>query len=486
MEAIIDTLLQKRRPSVLVIGDVMCDVYIRGQVKRISPEAPVPILECLDRQEFLGGAANVACNLRALGCDVRLVGVVGADAAGQRIRQLLQENDIKDNWLLEDELRPTTEKTRLVAEQQQFIRLDQESRTPLRASIIEQALTTVRELMGEVDGVLCSDYQKGIFSSTFIEPLFSIAHAASQPIVVDPKLNDFSCYRGATVLTPNIKEVEHASGILQTGRPALESAAHVLLEQSQAQALLVTRGKEGMSLFHPPNLPLDIPTQAREVFDVSGAGDTVVATFTMGMFCGLSLEEAAHIANVAAGIVVGKAGTATVSLSEIGTGIETEGRLGDRKIVGEEELCGILELRRVRGERIVFTNGCFDLLHIGHIHLLQQARSRGEVLVVALNDDASVRAMKGNGRPLISQFDRSRILAALTYVDYVTIFSGPTPLSLLKTLRPDILVKGEDYTPDTVVGRDEVESYGGSVHIVPFASDVSTSATINSIVDRFK
>ena len=486
MEVLVNRVMQTRSPSVLVVGDVMYDVYLRGRINRISPEAPVPILDCVDRRDFLGGAANVALNLKSLGCEVRLLGVVGKDDAGYRLRELLKQYDVSDRWLLEDEIRPTTEKTRIVADQQQIIRLDKETRISLSASLRLRALDMARALLEEVDGLLCSDYQKGVISTDFIEPLFAMAGAAGRPIIVDPKLSDFSCYQGATVLTPNLKEVEQASGIAQTGPEALEQAATLLLRQSQAEALLVTRGKDGMSMFQPSKLPLHIPTQAQEVFDVSGAGDTVVATFTMGRLCGLSMEDAAHLANVAAGVVVGKLGTAIVSLSDLKTSLPNGQKPGEHKIKPSNELERALQFHRDRGDRIIFASGCFDLLHVGHIHLLQEARSLGEVLVVALNDDASVHTIKGAGRPLISQQDRARILAALTYVDYVTVYSEPKPISLLKLLKPDILVQGEDPSSETVLGRDEVESFGGSIHIVKFASEVSTTTTIKSIAERFR
>ena len=486
MEAVVNRLMQMPPPSVLVVGDVMSDVYLRGRINRISPEAPVPILDCVDRRDFLGGAANVALNLKSLGCEVCLLGVIGTDDAGSRLRDLLKQHEISDRWLLEDEIRPTTEKTRIVADQQQIIRLDKENRTSLSSSLRMLALNMARELLAEVDGVLCSDYQKGVLSPDLIEPLFAMAREAGRPIIVDPKLSNFSCYQGATVLTPNLKEVEQASGIAQTSPEALDQAATVLLHQSQSEALLITRGKDGMSIFQPSKIPLHIPTQAQEVFDVSGAGDTVVATFTRGRLCGLSIEDAGYLANAAAGVVVGKLGTAAVSLTDLKTSLQNGQKPGVHKVKHSNELQKALQFHRDRGDRIIFASGCFDLLHVGHISLLQKARSLGEVLVVALNDDVSAQAMKGEGRPLISQHDRARILAALAYVDYVTIYSEPTPISLLKLLRPHILVQGEDHTHETVAEREVVEGYGGSVHIVKVASRVSTTETIDRIVDRFR
>lgn len=485
MSTYLERLLHHGRPTILVVGDVMCDVYLWGDVERISPEAPVPVFEAIRKERVLGGAANVAANLRALGCEVRLLGVVGTDAAARHVRELLQQHGIDDTWLLEDVNRPTTEKMRLVAHQQQMLRLDQESRMPISPEVAARVVQIAKSQMAEMDGVVCSDYSKGVCTPALLEPLFACARAAGCPVVVDPKVRDFTLYRGATVLTPNVVEVEQATGRALETSEGLEQAVETLLLQSQAQAMLVTRGKDGMSLFHPPHESVHIPARAREVYDVTGAGDTVTATFSMAMCCGLPLAEAARLANTAAGIVVGKIGTAVVTPEDLRAALQDEAVPYDRKLLQHDELAIIRQVHRRRGERLVFTNGCFDLLHVGHIHYLQQARALGERLVVGLNDDASVRQLKGADRPLVPQDERARILAALACVDYVTIFSDPTPLALITLLQPDVLVKGGDYTPETVVGRDEVEAYGGGVHIVPYRDGVSTTAIIDRIVKRY-
>jgi D-beta-D-heptose 7-phosphate kinase/D-beta-D-heptose 1-phosphate adenosyltransferase len=464
----------------------MCDVYLGGTVHRISPEAPVPVFESTTRRQVLGGAANVAANLRALGCEVRLLGVVGADAAGRCVRELLRRQGIDDTALLEDPSRPTTEKTRLMAQQQHVLRLDQESRAPLAPDIVRHALQHSTTLLADSDGLVCSDYHKGVCTPGLLEPLFAMARATSKPIIVDPKVRDFSRYRGATVLTPNLAEVEQASGYSAADPTILAYAAEVLLDQSQAQALLVTRGKDGMSLFHPPHEPVHIPARAREVFDVTGAGDTVIATFSMALFSGLSLVNAAYLANAAAGVVVGKVGTAVVSPDELRAALRADGVGAEHKILPADTLALVLQQRQQCGETIVLTNGCFDLLHVGHIQSLQQARALGDCLVVALNDDASVRLLKGERRPVLPQQERARILAALECVDYVTIFSEPTPLALITHLRPNVLVKGGDYTPATVVGREVVEAYGGRVCILPSVPGVSTTEILGSIVERYR
>jgi D-beta-D-heptose 7-phosphate kinase/D-beta-D-heptose 1-phosphate adenosyltransferase len=485
MEILLERCLQARRPTVLVVGDVMCDVYLWGTVQRISTEAPVPIFESTAQHQVLGGAANVAANLRALGCEVRLLGVVGADAPGRCVRELLHRQGIDDTAVLEDPSRPTTEKTRLVAQQQQVLRLDQESRAPLTPALVKRALQHSTTLLADVDGLVCSDYHKGVCTPGLLAPLFAMARAAGKPIIVDPKARDFSCYAGATVIKPNLVEVARASGHPVTDPTTLAHAAQRLLHQSQAQALLVTRGKDGMSLFHPPHEPVHIPAQAREVFDVTGAGDTVMATLSMALLCGLPLLDAARLANAAAGVVVGKVGTAVVSPEELRIALRADGVGSAHTILSADTLAMVLQQRQQRGETIVFTNGCFDLLHVGHIQYLQQARALGDCLVVALNDDVSVRLLKGERRPLLPQQERARILAALGCVDYVTIFSEATPLALITRLRPNVLVKGGDYTPATVVGHEVVEAYGGRVCILPYVAGVSTTEIIGSIVERY-
>lgn len=472
-------------PTVLVVGDIMCDVYLWGNIDRISPEAPVPVFESVRRQQVLGGAANVAANLRALGCEVHLLGAIGTDEAGQCVRGLLQQAGITDTWLLDDDTRPTTEKTRLVAHQQQVLRLDQESRTPLSHELVACALGHVETLLPQVDGVICSDYHKGVCSPALLQPLFSMAQRAKRPIVVDPKAPDFTLYRGATVLTPNVSEVERASGMRLHTPDVLPQAVARLLHQSQAQAVLVTRGQDGLSLFHPPRAPRHIPAQAREVYDVTGAGDTVIAVFSMAFFAGLSLFEAARVANLAAGIVVGKMGTATVSREELQRALQHRPALANHKLLQRDELVAVRHSHRRQGERVVFTNGCFDLLHAGHVQYLQAARALGDCLVIGLNADASVRQLKGPQRPIVPQGERAQVLAALACVDYVTIFEEATPLALITALQPDVLVKGGDYNAATIVGHDEVVASGGRVHIVPYVAGLSSTEIIAQIASRY-
>jgi D-beta-D-heptose 7-phosphate kinase/D-beta-D-heptose 1-phosphate adenosyltransferase len=466
------------RPNVLVVGDVMCDVYLWGDIARISPEAPVPVFESIRRQ-------HVAANLHALGCEVHLLGAIGADEAGLSVRQLLRQQGLSEAWLLQDDKRQTTEKTRLVAHQQHVLRLDQESCEPLSADLVARALDHIKTLLPGVDGVICSDYRKGVCTPELLQPLFGMARQANRPIVVDPKVHDFTLYRGATVLTPNTSEVERASGLSLDTPGVLPRAVEKLLQQSQAQAILVTQGQDGMSLFHPPQAPSHIAAQAREVYDVTGAGDTVIATFSMALFAGLSLLEAAQVANLAAGIVVGKMGTAIVSQAELQHALRRQAPLINHKLVQPDELEALRQQQQRKRECLVFTNGCFDLLHAGHVQYLQEARALGDRLLVGLNSDASVRQLKGAQRPIVPQAERAQILAALACVDYVTIFDEPTPLQLITLLQPDVLVKGGDYDAETIVGHDEVVATGGTVHIVPFVMGLSTTDMIAQIVSRY-
>ncbi|ETX07969.1 D-glycero-beta-D-manno-heptose-7-phosphate kinase [Candidatus Entotheonella palauensis] len=484
MIAAVDRCFQGQCPKVLVLGDIICDVYLYGTVNRISQEAPVPIFECGERRPVLGGAANVAANLQAFGCDVYLLGVVGADPAAQEIRTLLEKQGLAATWLVEDPLRPTTEKTRLVAPQQ-MLRLDRETRQPLDAELGETVADLACALLPHVDGVICSDYHKGVCISDVLEPVFARARDMGRPVVVDPKSRDFTHYRGATVLTPNRFEAERASHRLLSDEAEVEAAGRWLCEQSQAEAVLVTRGPEGMSLILPAQAPLHIPPNAREVYDGTGAGDTVIATFTMAVLSGLNFADAAMLANTAAGVVVGKVGTAVVTPAELRVACALETAPELRKVLTRDELVRAVQQHRQAGERIVFTNGCFDLLHVGHMRYLQQARALGDRLVLGLNDDASVRRLKGDKRPLIPHAERASVLAALTCVDYITIFSEDTPLELIECVRPDVLVKGGDYTPETVVGRDEVEAYGGEVALVPFVEGISTTSIIDSVLQRY-
>lgn len=476
----------KKHPRVLVVGDLILDEYIWGVVNRISPEAPVPVLESKSENMALGGAANVANNLVALGCEVYLVGAVGEDEKGNQLLQLIKEKAIHADGVFRFIQRPTTSKIRVITQNQQILRIDKEENRPISDKTEKKICQYTNKILPKMDGVICSDYQKGILTKRVLKAIMHRAKNYKKRVIVDPKSRDFSVYKGAAIITPNQKEMEEASPIKINSKLDIERTAEYLLGLTKAEALLVTRGKEGMTLYQNHLKPIDIPTVAQEVFDVTGAGDTVTSVFGMAVFCGFNFEEAAILANMAASIVVGKIGTAVVTLREINQFLEDEMLRPAHTILQLDELKKLVSLAKATEKTVVFTNGCFDLIHGGHIEFLQKAKSLGDILVVGINSDASVRAIKGDGRPIKNQEERSSILSALKYVDYITIFKESTPENLIREIHPDVLVKGDDYKIEEVVGRDIVESYGGRVELVPIVKGLSTSHTVKKILENHK
>jgi D-beta-D-heptose 7-phosphate kinase / D-beta-D-heptose 1-phosphate adenosyltransferase len=475
-----------KRPRVLVIGDLILDEYLWGGVTRISPEAPVPILETKSENLSLGGAANVANNLAALGCEVYLVGALGQDEKGDRLLDLIRERGIGTEGIFRFVHRPTTSKMRIIAHNQQILRIDKEDNRPITEETENKIINFTNQILPEIDGVICSDYQKGVLTEKVIKNLMHRAQNVQKSVIVDPKSSDFSLYKGATVLTPNEKEVERSVPIKINGKEDLERAAEYLLSLTRAEALLVTRGKDGMILYKNKEKPVAIPTVAKEVYDVTGAGDTVVSVFGMAVFVGFSFQEAAWLSNMAASIVVGKVGTAVVTLNEINEFLQEEMFRTSHTVLELEELKKLVSLAKSTGKSVVFTNGCFDLIHGGHIEFLQKAKALGDILVVGLNSDQSVRGIKGDGRPIKTQQERANILSALRYVDYITIFNESTPANLISEIRPDILVKGNDYAMDEVVGREIVEGYGARVELIPIVKGLSTTSTVEQILENHR
>jgi len=470
---------------VLVIGDLMLDEYLWGRAERISPEAPVQVVDVKREDLRLGGAGNVANNLTAFGCRVSVCSVIGGDENGTHLRRVFTGKGVDVEGVFEDPRRMTSKKTRVLASNQQIVRIDRETRDDLGGEMEDRILAFVADPAMAWDIILVSDYGKGVLTGRVLAGVIAEAAGRGVPVIVDPKGHDFSKYRGATIITPNRKEAEVASRIPITDGASLDRAASRLLEEGDYRALLVTRSSEGMSLFLRDADPVHIPTVAREVYDVTGAGDTVVATLGLGLACGLGFAEAARLANVAAGIAVGKVGTSTVSPEEIIGSIRHEHQDSDTKIKNLDVLASIIEGEKGKGKRVAFTNGCFDLLHVGHVKYLQKARTFGDLLVLGLNSDASVRRLKGEKRPLIGQNERAHILAALDCIDYLVVFEEDTPIRLLETLRPDVLVKGGDYTPDRVVGKELVESYGGRIELVEFVDGKSTTNIIEKILQNY-
>ena len=469
----------------LVIGDLMLDEYLWGRAERISPEAPVQVVEVTREDLRLGGAGNVVHNLVALGCRVAVCSVIGCDENGALLRRAFEEKGVVLDGLFEDPERRTSKKTRVIAANQQIVRIDRETKSAIGAGMEQGMLDYLASGLADVDVIVVSDYLKGVLTPAVLSAVCRRGRAMGIPVVVDPKGGDYGKYRGATLLTPNRKEAEIASGVAITDLESLERAAQGLLGSLELDALLITRSEAGMSLFPADGDAVHIPTVAREVFDVTGAGDTVISVLSLGLACGLSMPDSAWIANVAAGIAVGKLGTSTVApgeiVAEVGHGLKDS----DSKIKNLDVLTHVIARERSRGKRVVFTNGCFDLLHVGHVKYLQKARELGDLLVVGLNTDASVRRLKGEKRPLIEETERAHILAALDCIDYVVLFDEDTPLRVIEALAPAILVKGGDYNVDQVVGREVVEAHGGRVELIQFVDGRSTSRIIEKILASY-
>lgn len=470
----------------LVVGDLMLDEYLWGKTDRISPEAPVAIVDVSRDDLRLGGAGNVINNLATLGCQVAVLGVVGDDADGHKLAEKLAEKGIEYSGLIFEPGRLTTRKTRILAGHQQVLRIDREVRASINSVSEEELLSSAYTALGNCDLLLISDYLKGVLTDRLTIALIAMANEMRVPVVVDPKGESYRKYRGATILTPNRKEAQLATGIAISDIPSLEGAGKALCAALALDALLITRSEEGMSLFYPDGRHIPLPTVAREVFDVSGAGDTVLALIGVGLAAGLDIAQAAQIANIGAGIVVAKLGTSTVTADELLRGAMNSDHEPQSKIHDRIILARLLAAERGRGKSVVFTNGCFDLLHVGHVKYLQQAKRLGDLLVLGLNSDASIRRIKGPLRPLINEEDRAHILAALGCIDYVVLFDEETPYELIQILRPDILVKGGDYTVDGVVGRDLVEGWGGRVELINFVDGKSTTATIEKILESYR
>lgn len=470
----------------LVVGDLMLDEYVWGRAERISPEAPVQVVDVAREDLRLGGAGNVINNLVTLGCRVHVASVLGDDGDGRRLRGMLMEKGVVTDGVLLAPGRTTGRKTRILASNQQMLRIDRESREPISPDQETQLAAHVAAVAGDCRVILISDYLKGVLTVGLLQRIIALGRERGVPVVVDPKGSDYRKYRGATLLTPNRKEAQTASGIAIVDEASLDRAGRKLREELDLDALVLTRSEEGMSLFSRAGQRTHLPTEAREVYDVSGAGDTVLAVLGVGLGGGLGLEEAARLSNVAAGVVVGKVGTSTVTPAEILEVIGRQHQDTDLKIKQRDALKVLLDDRRGRGRTIVFTNGCFDLLHFGHVKYLQKARQLGDLLVLGLNSDASIRRLKGPKRPLIDQEERAHILAALDCIDYVVIFDEDTPLELIAALRPHVLVKGGDYTPEGVVGKEIVESYGGRVELIRFVDGKSTSNIIEKILQQYR
>ncbi|NGM23606.1 D-glycero-beta-D-manno-heptose-7-phosphate kinase [Roseomonas stagni] len=470
---------QLKRASVLVVGDAMLDRYVYGQVQRVSPEAPVAVLAVERELAMPGGAGNVVRNLTALGAAVAFVSVVGDDQAGSDLTGLIGGQPNVEPWLLVQGGRATTTKTRFIAAGQQLLRADHEMAGPINERLADRMVRIAADAVAATTVMVLSDYQKGVLAGDVAQRLITAARAAGRRVVVDPKGRDYARYAGADMVTPNRAELALATGMKVDTEEAIVAAAQALRAAHGFGAVLVTRSEDGMTLVDGQGVR-HFPAEAPEVHDVSGAGDTVVAVVAAGLAAGLAAPVAARLANIAAGIVVGKVGTAVARESDLAEALTPE-RGALRKVVSRAQAIEQVERWRRRGWRIGFTNGCFDLLHPGHVHLLEQARSWCDRLVVGLNADSSVKRLKGETRPIQGEAARAAVLASVASVDLVSVFEEDTPIDLIKLLRPDVLVKGADYTVETVVGGDFVAEWGGVVRLAQLLPGQSTTATVARI-----
>jgi D-beta-D-heptose 7-phosphate kinase / D-beta-D-heptose 1-phosphate adenosyltransferase len=470
---------KKHSQTIVVVGDVMIDRYMTGKVERISPEAPVPVLLHSHDRAVAGGAANVAVNIVALGCGVRLVGVTGNDQDAAELRQLLELMGVSTAHLVTDTERPTICKTRVVSGRQQFFRIDREVTRPLSEKIEDAIVQSARAAMTDADMVVISDYAKGIFSDRVLQQVIAAARSFGIRVLVDPKRRTFEAYRGAELVKPNARELAAATGMSCATDADIATAGEIAAQQFDG-TVLVTRADAGMSLIRQGEAVSHFRSSVLEVADVSGAGDTALAALAVSMVEGHAIEDAAMRSNVAAGVAVSKFGTSIVNRFELDAALARAssprhhpGSLATISTAAEMALAW-----RRMGERVVFTNGCFDLIHTGHIELLTFAAREGDRLIVGLNTDVSVKRLKGTSRPIQSEQDRARIIGALRAVDLVVLFDEPTPLSLIDAITPDVLVKGADYTEDQVVGGDLVKARGGRVALFPLIEGRSSTKLV--------
>jgi D-beta-D-heptose 7-phosphate kinase/D-beta-D-heptose 1-phosphate adenosyltransferase len=471
------------RLRILVVGDVMLDKYVWGDVVRVSPEAPVPIVRAIQRSEAPGGAANVAMNLAGLGVQVAVAGIVGSDVEHMKLDELLKSAGIDANLVETPDL-PTTSKTRIIGGHQQLLRLDVESMNCVPDDVYDELSSLVDPLVKKVDAIVISDYAKGALSTQVCRRVIEGGRSRGIPVLVGPKGRDLSRYSGALTICPNLNELKVAMDGLNLSVEELFKVAQSRISELGLQYITVTMGERGIAILRESSV-VHAPACAKEVFDVSGGGDTVIAVIAAALSSGLSIEIAIELANLAAGVVIGKLGTVPIHRNELlaQLSIESQGH-PQEKILDRLDLKERVAGWKARGNSVVFTNGCFDLLHYGHVMLLEAAHREGARLIVAINSDDSVRRLKGPNRPVIGQFERARMLAALETVDAVTVFDEDTPLGYILELRPDVIVKGGDYTESEVVGGTETRLWNGRVKIVPVLPGFSTTNLIARIGDK--
>ena len=492
MDNLINIISSLGSPKIMVIGDLMLDKYVWGEVRRISQEAPIPIINVSSEDVRPGGAGSVVNNLKTLGAQVCVCGIIGDDAHGHTLMNIFKQLEADTSGIIVDKSRPTIMKMRFMGHLQtagkgvqQLLRVDYEKTHVISAEIETQLNNYLNKTIPSCDVILVSDMNKGLLSHSFLKTIVTLCKKHKKIAIADPKLvNDYSCYEGFTAMTPNRNETELATGIKITDNEALHRAGNKLVSSLSLEYCIITIDKDGMFLYHKNGSGKIIPTVPRAVFDVTGAGDMVLSMFGMIVGSGHSFEEAAPLANVAAGIEVGKIGATPVSKGEILSELMSGKSHLSGKIKDVEVLMGILNEHRKKNDKIVFTNGCFDILHIGHIEYLKFARKQGDLLVVGLNTDRSVKNLKGPTRPFVSEVERAKMLSALEDVTYVVLFDEQTPLNLISAVKPDVLVKGEDWKNAGAVGSEIVESYGGKVVFAPFVEGISTTNIVSRIIKR--
>lgn len=471
---------QWNKTRVLVVGDLMLDKYIWGGCSRISPEAPVPVVHAQRFSEQPGGAGNVAMNITGLGAEAVLIGFAGKDADCARMEELLRASLVEPVIVQPANFR-TISKTRVVADHQQIVRIDVELTEVSEHSAYDSLLSLALKHAENCHALILSDYAKGVLTEDICRQLIAAFRKAGKPVLVDPKRSDFARYRGATTVCPNLKELSAALGDPKLKLDAMLDQARTLIPGNNLDYLIVTLSEHGIATVNRDEYSI-APAQARQITDVSGAGDTAIATLALAAAVGLPVQSAIKLANITAGIVVAKVGTAPVSSSELLTALSSDMALNaDEKSVTLQQIVQRVRSWKNAGEKIVFTNGCFDLLHVGHIRLLEEARRQGDRLVLGINSDASVQRLKGPSRPVMPEEARARVLSALAAVDAVVVFDQDTPIDIILALKPDVLVKGSDNTESTVVGGDQVHNWGGRVHIVPMLEGFSTESYIERI-----
>ncbi len=479
---LIDLINSTSSPRITVVGDIILDTYIHGHTNRISPEAPIQVIDIIEEKKALGGAANVAMNLRNLDAHVELAGVIGDDAQGVVLREMLNDSKIGTSAVMVEAGRPTVSKTRVVAQNQQLVRIDKEVRDALKHETEERLFESLAPLLDKSDIVVLSDYAKGVISTRLVKRINGLAGGK---VLVDPKGREFSRYRGCRLITPNRKEAEESTGIALRSEEDLLRAAGIIFDEVDAQEVVITLGAKGIFYAWNRRDSNMIPAESRSVYDVTGAGDTVISLLAFSLAAGIDLDDAVRIANAGAGIVVGKLGVAAPTRVELKEFFGSGSTRYIDKIISVSNAAELAGSIGRKGEKLVFTNGCFDLVHGGHVDFLRAAKNMGDYLLVAVNSDASIKKLKGPERPVIPLQERMEVLASFQMVDFVVSFSEETPLNVITSITPHVLVKGEDWKDKGVVGREWVEDHGGTVTLLPLKEGLSTSGVIERILERY-